>query len=114
MESLGLGETPKIKSLLLSTRVEDQRCSQNPQGFRVLIFCAWSRDREHDALLSLMAWVENDLAPDHIIPTKWKNDTDPSQGVLRQRPICKFPAQAQYAGHGDVDASSSWSCVAPA
>ena len=80
----------------------------------MLIFCAGFRDREHDALLSLMAWVENDLAPDHIIPTKWKNDTDPSQGVLRQRPICKFPAQAMYAGHGDVDASSSWSCVAPA
>jgi feruloyl esterase len=59
-----------------------------------------------------MAWVEKDVAPEHIIPTKWKNDTDPSQGVLKQRPICKFPAEATYVGHGNVNASSSWKCVA--
>lgn len=41
-------------------------------------------DKEHDALLALMEWVEKGDAPDYIVTTKWKND-DPTQGVERQR-----------------------------
>jgi feruloyl esterase len=70
-------------------------------------------DKEHDALLALMEWVEKGDAPDHIITTKYKND-NPKLGVERQRPICKYPAEAAYNGHGNVNASSSWSCVAHA
>jgi feruloyl esterase len=67
-------------------------------------------DKEHDALLALMAWVEKGDAPDYLIATKYKNDNY-TQGVVRQRPICKYPGEAVYNGHGNVNASSSWSCA---
>jgi feruloyl esterase len=65
-------------------------------------------DPQHDILLALMDWVENGNAPNQIIATKWVNDSTYDQ-VLRQRPICKFPLQAQYVG-GDIDKPESWQC----
>ncbi|RDW63653.1 hypothetical protein BP6252_11198 [Coleophoma cylindrospora] len=67
-------------------------------------------DKEHDALLALMDWVEKGNAPDYIITTKWQND-DPKQAVVRQRPVCKYPGEATYNGYGSINASESWSCV---
>jgi feruloyl esterase len=58
------------------------------------------RDAEHDVLLALMEWVEHGEAPEKVVVTKWRNDTDPGQGVLRQRPICKYPGEAVYMGEG--------------
>jgi len=66
-------------------------------------------DREHDALLALMAWTENGTAPDRIIATKWRNDTL-TDVVERQRPLCPYPTQARYNGSGDPDRAESWSC----
>ena len=66
-------------------------------------------DPKHDALLALMDWIEKGNAPDSIITTKFKND-DPSQGVVCQRPLCPYPQQTVYDGHGNVNASGSWSC----
>ncbi|KAI9742102.1 MAG: hypothetical protein M1834_000492 [Cirrosporium novae-zelandiae] len=68
------------------------------------------RDSKHDALLALMAWVENGTAPDEIIATKWYNDT-PANGVYRQRPLCVFPKQAKYKGSGDTNAAENWECT---
>ena len=65
-------------------------------------------DARHDALLALMAWVENGTAPGSIIATKFKNDTV-SMGVERQRPLCPYPTFAEYVG-GNVNASGSWNC----
>ncbi|KAF2638537.1 feruloyl esterase B precursor [Massarina eburnea CBS 473.64] len=67
------------------------------------------RDEKHDALLAMMAWVENGTAPDTIIATKYKNDTTQAE-VLRQRPLCMYPKEAKYKGTGDVDAAESWEC----
>ncbi|KAF2656272.1 tannase-domain-containing protein [Lophiostoma macrostomum CBS 122681] len=47
------------------------------------------RDAQHDAVLALIKWVEEDMAPDHIIATKYVNDTV-SLGVKRQRKVCKY------------------------
>jgi hypothetical protein len=33
------------------------------------------RDSRHDIVLAMMAWAENDTAPNEIVATKWKNDT---------------------------------------
>jgi feruloyl esterase len=66
-------------------------------------------DARHDVLLAIMAWVENGTAPTQIIATKWQNDTT-HDTVYRQRPVCMYPKQAQYAGKGDVDKASSWTC----
>ncbi|EMC93577.1 hypothetical protein BAUCODRAFT_245995 [Baudoinia panamericana UAMH 10762] len=66
-------------------------------------------DAKHDALLALMAWVENGMAPDSIIATKWINDTI-TNTVLRQRPLCPYPQQAVYLGLGDPNEASNWQC----
>jgi feruloyl esterase len=68
-------------------------------------------DREHDAMLAMMAWVEEGKAPEQIIGTKFVNDTMHT-AVMRQRPLCMYPKQAKYTGTGDVNAAASWSCHA--
>ncbi len=66
-------------------------------------------DSKHDMLLALMDWVEPGNAPDQIVVTKFRNETV-SQGVLKQRPLCPYPKQAQYTGKGDVNAAANWKC----
>ena len=69
-------------------------------------------DKEHDALLAMMAWVEQGEAPTQIIGTKYANETEHTE-VLKQRPLCMYPKQARYAGTGDVNVAASWICKAP-
>ena len=60
------------------------------------------RDADHDALLALVKWTENGTAPEHIIATKWVNDTLQDK-VLRQRPLCPYPQQAKFVtGNPDL------------
>ena len=40
------------------------------------------QDPEHDMLLALQRWVEEGVAPEHIIATKYVGD-DPAKGVAR-------------------------------
>ncbi|KAK5741210.1 hypothetical protein LTR17_004150 [Elasticomyces elasticus] len=70
-------------------------------------------DSPHSMLWSLVAWVEgrNDtagIAPESVMGTKFVNDT-PSPGVAFERPVCRWPNVAQYAG-GNAFNSSSWFC----
>lgn len=67
------------------------------------------RDAKHDVILALMAWVEEQEAPDDIIATVWTNDQTQTE-VHRQRPICKYPLRAKYTGSGDGNSADSWSC----
>ena len=64
---------------------------------------------EHDVLKALMAWVEDDSPPKHIIGTKYVNDTTHNE-VMRQRPLCIYPKQAKYTGEGDVNEAANWEC----
>lgn len=66
-------------------------------------------DKEHDAMLAMMAWVEEGLAPHSIIGTKYVNETTHTD-VLRQRPLCMYPREAKYKGSGDVNKAGSWEC----
>ena len=66
-------------------------------------------DAQHDVLLAMMRWVEEGVAPDSLVATKFVNDTV-SLGVERQRPLCAYPKQARYDGVGDVDLAESWAC----
>jgi feruloyl esterase len=66
-------------------------------------------DAKHDIVLAVMDWVENGVAPDSIIATKFEGDDD-SSTVVNQRPICAYPSVAKYAGTGNVNSSSSWAC----
>jgi feruloyl esterase len=67
------------------------------------------RDADHDALMALMAWVEEGKPVERIIATKFKNETV-SMGVQSQRPICPYPSRTTYDGYGAVDNPDSWFC----
>ncbi|KAK4464972.1 tannase and feruloyl esterase [Cladorrhinum samala] len=61
----------------------------------------------YDALVALMDWVESKGAKpvEKVIATTYDGTR------LKQRPLCKWPAKAQYKGAGDVYKADSWSCV---
>jgi feruloyl esterase len=70
------------------------------------------RDKEHDILLAMMAWVERGVAPADITATKYVNDTKHDE-VLRQRILCMYPEQAKYTGSGDPNVAENWKCRPP-
>ncbi|CAK7235993.1 hypothetical protein SCUCBS95973_009455 [Sporothrix curviconia] len=60
----------------------------------------------HDALLSLMAWVENATAPSSIVATIW----NANGSIRRTRPLCVYPQEAFYTGTGDLNLAENWHC----
>ena len=66
-------------------------------------------DPDHDVILAVMRWVEEGVAPDQLIATKFQDD-DASAEVLVQRPLCPYPLLATYVGSGDVNAAENWVC----
>lgn len=81
---------------------------QGPQLGSIVHSVPGFEDPLHDAMLALMEWVEKGVAPDQIIATKFVNDTV-ALGVQSQRPLCPYPAQAQYVQE-DVKNASSFVC----
>jgi feruloyl esterase len=63
-----------------------------------------------DAINSLMLWVEEGVAPETIIATKFVNDTPPT--VQMTRPLCVFPKVAKYMGIGNPNIAANFTCVA--
>jgi len=66
------------------------------------------RDADHHVVGALMKWVEQGVAPERIIATRVEGGK-----VVRQRPICAYPAQAAYKGSGDVDDAANFTCMTP-
>lgn len=64
-----------------------------------------------DVVKTLERWVEEGIAPDRLVATKYTNDaiTEP---VLSRRPLCPHPHVQTYNGSGDPNVESSFSCVA--
>ncbi|KAI1482842.1 tannase and feruloyl esterase [Daldinia eschscholtzii] len=71
------------------------------------------KDKDHDALLALMDWVENGNAVSQIIATGFNltDSTGQSVAVHRQRPLCAYPRTATYDGQGLQNDASSWQCT---
>jgi feruloyl esterase len=67
-------------------------------------------DAKHDLLKALELWVEQGVAPDKIIATKYFDD-DPEKGVAFQRPLCPYPQIAKYNGFSHAADPSSFRCV---
>ncbi|KAL1887108.1 hypothetical protein Sste5346_010439 [Sporothrix stenoceras] len=60
----------------------------------------------HDAVLALMAWVENATAPTSLVASVWNADGT----VNRTRPLCVYPQEAVYGGKGSVNLAANWQC----
>lgn len=67
------------------------------------------RDPTHNVFAALEEWVEHGKAPETIIATKYAND-NPSQPVLRTRPLCRYPQRAAYKGSGSTDDAANFVC----
>ncbi len=59
-----------------------------------------------DAFTALQDWVERGKAPDRIVASSTARP-----GLTR--PLCPYPRQARYKGHGSTDDASSFLCVPP-
>ena len=60
-----------------------------------------------DSVLGVLdRWVDTGAAPSDLTVV---DNNKHSHG--RTRPLCVYPAWAQYKGTGDVDAASSFECV---
>jgi feruloyl esterase len=61
------------------------------------------------AVYAVMKWVEQGVAPDRLLATKFDSSGNPT----RSRPVCPFPAQAAYNGSGDINDAASFHCETP-
>jgi hypothetical protein len=68
-------------------------------------------DAEHDIAAALERWVETGAAPGKIVATKFKSDLNPASGVVRTRPLCRYPEIAKYSGSGSIDDAANFSCT---
>jgi len=64
------------------------------------------RDADHHVVSAVIRWVEQGIAPEKIIATRFSGST-----LTRSRPLCPFPAEARYNGSGDVNDASNFTCV---
>ena len=69
-------------------------------------------DADHDVLLALDRWVEEGVAPDHLIATGFV-DNNPAKGVAMTHPLCPFPQEAHYKGTGDTKDAANFVCATP-
>jgi feruloyl esterase len=67
------------------------------------------RDADHHAVSAVIKWVEQGIAPEKIVATKF----DASGSLVRSRPVCAYPAEAVYDGSGSIDDAASFSCRTP-
>jgi feruloyl esterase len=67
------------------------------------------RDADHHVVSAVIKWVEEGVAPEKIVATRFGT----GGVVVRQRPVCPYPAQAVYDGAGDINDAVNFSCVTP-
>jgi hypothetical protein len=71
-----------------------------------------AHDAQHDILTALEQWVEQGIAPERIVATKYVND-DVTQGIKMQRPLCPYPEVAVYKRSGSTNDAANFVCRAP-
>ena len=65
------------------------------------------RDADHHVVSAVIKWVEQGVAPEKIIATRFTGSN-----LTLSRPLCPYPAQAVYSGTGDVNDAANFSCAA--
>jgi len=64
------------------------------------------RDADHHVVSAVIKWVEQGVAPEKIVATKF----DSAGNLTRSRPVCAYPDEAVYNGSGDINDAASFSC----
>jgi len=55
---------------------------------------------------AVVNWVERNQAPDRILASQSLSD-----GAIRTRPLCPYPAFAKYMGRGSTDDAANFDCA---
>ena len=66
-------------------------------------------DPSRNVLTALVQWVEEGIAPDTILGTKYVNDTT-DLGVSFQRRHCRYPLRNHFLGGNSSD-PNNWTCI---
>ena len=61
-----------------------------------------------DTLTPLEQWRERGVAPKEIIASQMAEGR-----VMRARPLCPYPQEAQYKGAGSTDQAGNFTCRLP-
>jgi feruloyl esterase len=67
---------------------------------------------DRDVVTALEAWVERGKTPGTFVSTKYVDDK-PASGVKFERPVCTYPAELEYDGHGNKQVAASYRCAVP-
>ncbi len=107
----GMGEQATLEFVRLYMVPGMQHCAggPGPNVFGQLGIPA-KRDPKENMFVALEQWVEQGVAPQSIVAAKWKDDQNPSKGVLMTRPLCPYPAIDVYRGKGDTNEAASFAC----
>ncbi len=70
------------------------------------------RDAAHDLQKALENWVENGVAPETMVATKYADNAAATRAVKLTRLLCSYPKVARYKA-GNADEAASFECVAP-
>ncbi|KAK7061112.1 hypothetical protein VNI00_000848 [Paramarasmius palmivorus] len=83
-------------------------CSGGDGAWQIGQGAGGSQDPSSNVLMAVVRWVEEGVAPDTILGTKYNND-NPSSGVAFSRKHCRYPLRNTFLG-GDSTKADSWSC----
>ncbi len=72
-----------------------------------------TRDAVHDLQTALEEWVEQGVAPTHLIATKYVDDDADTTAVEFTRKLCPYPSVARYSQSGDPSKAESFVCTIP-
>jgi feruloyl esterase len=67
-------------------------------------------DPLHDIDAAVKHWVEDGVAPQEIIATKYKIPSKAASGAARTRPLCPYPQVARWNGTGSTDDAANFTC----
>jgi feruloyl esterase len=108
VNKMGAEEAQSFVRLFLAPGV--QHCSGGPGPNSFGEYPGPAGDAANDVVKALERWVEEGVAPEKILATKYHKDGDRNSGVVRSRPLCSHPQAAQYRGNGSADDAASFSC----
>jgi hypothetical protein len=69
-----------------------------------------TEDPQHDILLAIRAWVEDGVAPEHLVAASY-NGNNAANGLRFTRPLCPYPQTATYTGSGDTNDAANFVCA---
>ena len=111
-KKLGARQTDSFVRLFMAPGL--QHCTEGPGPNSFGQAAAPQGDPGANINRAVERWVEDGVAPDRIVATKFRSGSNASSGVARTRPLCPYPRVAQYMGTGSIDDAASFVCAAPA